>query len=76
MEVRIIHDNFNKTYKVGEYLSGNVKITTKERAIDINSISVSLTGTLIIKNPRTTPSTVTNVKFFTQTHSVSEKTRA
>ena len=51
MEVRIIHDNFNKTYKVGEYLSGNVKITTKERAIDINSISVSLTGTFIIKNP-------------------------
>lgn len=76
MEVRIIHDNFNKTYKVGEYLSGSVSIKTKERAIDINSISITLTGTLTIKNPRTTPSTVTTSKFFTQTYPISEKTRA
>ena len=76
MEVRVIHDNFNKTYKVGEFLSGTIKITTKERSIDINSISLTLTGTLTIKNPRTTPSTITTTKFFTQTHPVSEKTRA
>lgn len=42
MEVVTQIDNFNKTYCVGEFITGNVIITSREKYTDMESLNISL----------------------------------
>lgn len=48
MEVEISLDNFNNTYSVGETITGNILLNSKERLMDTHNIIVSLTVQYLI----------------------------
>jgi len=64
MDINIELDSFNKNYNAGEFITGNVLITSNEKSFEFDQINISLTGNYTIKNNKVTPPSVNIVKFF------------
>jgi hypothetical protein len=67
MEIEIAFDSFNKTFNLGETITGEILIDNSEKlTMDFQGMSMQLIGSYSIKNNKMTPPTVSVIKFFSK----------
>lgn len=72
MEIEILLDSFNKTYNVGDNITGTINVTSNEKNLEFLQLNINFIGSYNIKNNKANPPTVSVIKFYSKKLKIEE----